>query len=201
MDSYYTRSSALQYAISLGHQDAASLVSSAEAINAFLSAAPADMPNTVGLNSALGALGSTNAQQEKQEKTDAPKATRQRRTTASGATASETAPSTTATTATDQAANTAKSEPVVDKETDDLFGDAEPAKEEKKAAPKLTIENVKAALVSVQTALKGKDHALALLAKHTSPKGTKVLSALPESSWAALIAEADVAVKAGKVSA
>jgi len=70
---------------------------------------------------------------------------------------------------------------------------------EEKKAPKLTIENVKAALVSVQTALKHKDHALKLLGKHTVPKGEAVLSKLPESAYAALIAEAAASVKAGKV--
>jgi len=130
----------------------------------------------------------------KTEVTDAPKATR-RRTTAAGAAEKESAPSTTATSATEAAVSTAKSDP----ETDDLFGEeAAPVVEEKKA-PKLTIENVKAALVSVQTALKHKDHALKLLGKHTVPKGEAVLSKLPESAYAALIAEAAASVKAGKV--
>lgn len=130
----------------------------------------------------------------KAEVTDAPKVTR-RRTTAAGAAEKESAPSTTATNATEADASTAKSDP----ETDDLFGEeaAPEVKEEK--AKKLTIDDVKAALVAVQTALKHKDHALTLLSKHTVPKGEKVLSKLPEANYAALIKEADSAIKAGKV--
>lgn len=131
----------------------------------------------------------------KTEVADVPKATRQRRTTAAGAAEKESAPSTTATSATEPVVSTAKSEP----ETDDLFGEETAPVVEEKKAPKLTIENVKAALVEVQTKLKHKDHALALLAKHTVPKGTKVLSGLPESAYAALIAEAAASIKAGKV--
>ncbi len=85
-----------------------------------------------------------------------------------------------------------------DKETDDLFGEEKP-KEEVKKAKAATMEDVRAALVQVQTALKHKDHALKLLGKHTVPKGTQVLSKLPEANYAALIAEAAESVKAGKV--
>jgi hypothetical protein len=130
----------------------------------------------------------------KSETTDAPKATRQRKT------------STAAAPSTAEAVTPAveKAEPVVtastsDAETDDLFGEETPVVEEKKVV-KATIDQVKAALVSVQTALKHKDHAIALLSKHTVPKGEKVLSKLPESAYAALIAEAAECVKAGKVS-
>jgi hypothetical protein len=130
----------------------------------------------------------------KTETTDAPKATRQRKT---------------ATVVVPDTAQTAepaveKQEPAVtastsDPETDDLFGEETPAVEEKKVV-KATIDQVKAVLVSVQTALKHKDHAIAVLKKHTVPKGEAVLSKLPESAYAALIAEAAATVKAGKVS-
>lgn len=126
------------------------------------------------------------------EVTDAPKRTRGK-----AATAAETSPATTAPAA--RVAENAPAKEAATAATDDLFGSDEPVKEEKKE-PKFTIDNVKAKLVEVQTALKHKDHAIALLAKHTVPKGTKVLSALPEANWGALIAEADVSIKAGKVS-
>lgn len=128
-------------------------------------------------------------------KEEAPKATRQsRKTTATAATDTASNAQQTAV----ETSSVATASPS-DKETDDLFGNDEPAKVEEKKAPKLTIDNVKAKLVEVQTALGHKDHAIALLAKHTVPKGTKVLSSLPEGSWAALIAEADKSIKAGKV--
>jgi hypothetical protein len=117
---------------------------------------------------------------------------RKRRTTASGAAETANAASATATNATEADARTAKSDP----ETDDLFGEEKaPAKEETKKA---TIEQVKAALVSVQTALKDKKHAIKLLAKHTTGHA-EVLSKLPESAYAALIAEAAESVKKGAV--
>lgn len=127
----------------------------------------------------------------------APKETRKRRTTAAGATDTASVQSATATNVTEADASTAKSDPA----TDDLFGEETAPVVEEKKAPKLTIENVKAALVEVQTKLKHKDHALTLLGKHTVPKGTKVLSGLPEANWAALIAEAAVSVKNGRVAA
>lgn len=85
----------------------------------------------------------------------------------------------------------------------DFFGEDEKpaAKKEEKKAKAATLDNVREKLVEVQTALKHKDHAIALLAKHTVPKGTKALSALPEANYAALIAEGDASIKAGKVAA
>jgi hypothetical protein len=130
----------------------------------------------------------------KTETTDAPKATRQRKTSTAAA------PSTAeAVTPAVEKAEPAAAVSSSDPETDDLFGEETPAVEETKVV-KVTIEQVKAALVSVQTALKHKDHAIAILKKHTMPKGEAVLSKLPESAYAALIAEAAASVKAGKVS-
>jgi hypothetical protein len=119
-----------------------------------------------------------------------PKETRKRRTSAASTSEQQSTPASEKT--------VVDSTPASDPATDDLFGEEKaPVKEETKKA---TIEQVKAALVSVQTALKHKDHALKILGKHTVPKGEAVLSKLPESAYAALIAEAAASIKAGKVS-
>ncbi len=174
MDNSYTRQSALQFAVTLGHKDAASLVSAAETINAFLAAAPEQQ---LGLNS-NSVLGSLNAQQSTQEKTEAPKATRQRRSsTASGETKVEepSKPS--------QEASTETAQPSTDKETDDLFGDdPAPAKEEK--VKEVTPDDVRAKLVEVQTKFKHKDHALACLKKIS---GGMVLSGLKKEDHGKLV--------------
>lgn len=69
-----------------------------------------------------------------------------------------------------------------DKETDDLFGDPEPAKEEK--VKEVTIDDVRAKLVEVQTKFKHKDHALACLKKIS---GGMVLSGLKKEDHGKLV--------------
>lgn len=101
----------------------------------------------------------------------------------------------------DDASPPAKDAPAAGGDLDFFGEDEKPAKEEKKKVKAATLEQVREKLVEVQTALKHKDHAIALLSKHTVPKGTKALSALPEANYAALIAEGDASIKAGKVAA
>lgn len=108
----------------------------------------------------------------KTETTDAPKATRQRKT----AVATTTEPATVADSAAPVDTKTS-----TDKETDDLFGD-EPVKEEK--AKKVTMDDVRAKLVEVQTKFKHKDHALACLKKVS---GGLVLSGLKEEDFGKLV--------------
>ncbi len=167
MDSNYTRTSALQFAVSLGHKDAATLVMAAEAINAFLAAAP-DQP----LQYAAQQLGATNQQTEK---TEAPKDGTRRRRTATTAGSDTKAAESNSTSAPEE-------KPATDKETDDLFGDPEPAKEEK--VKEVTIDDVRAKLVEVQTKFKHKDHALACLKKIS---GGMVLSGLKKEDHGKLV--------------
>jgi hypothetical protein len=61
----------------------------------------------------------------------------------------------------------------------------------------LTIDDVRAQLVLVQTHCGGKDAVFALLGKHTSDKST-VISKLPVESFATVIAEAKALVAAAK---
>lgn len=117
-----------------------------------------------------------------------PKATRQRKA-ASTATEQENAQSDTVTSATEAAASTAKS--------DDMFGEdekpAETKKAETKKGVKKTLDDVRAALVAAQTALKSKDKAVALL---TEVAGAAVLSKLKEEDFGKLIDKCNAAVKA-----
>jgi hypothetical protein len=81
---------------------------------------------------------------------------------------------------------------------DDLFGEdpkTEPVKEEKAKAA--TIEDVRNALVEAQTALGGKDHAIAILVKFTT-NADKALAKLPESKYGDLIKACASAVAASK---
>jgi hypothetical protein len=82
-----------------------------------------------------------------------------------------------------------------EKAADDLFGEEEKPTEtqEIKKAKALTQDDVRAALVAAQTALKSKDLAVDILAKHTTGNA-RVLSKLPESAFAALIKECNDAV-------
>lgn len=113
------------------------------------------------------------------EPTSAPKAPRKPRTAAATSTTAESQ----ATTHVD--AGTASTvEPKTDKETDDLFGDdpAPEVKEEK--AKEVTMDDVRAKLVEVQTKFKHKDHALACL-KHVS--GGVILGGLKKEDYAKLV--------------
>lgn len=108
-----------------------------------------------------------------EEKTEAPKVTRRR---AAAAPAEQTtAP------VVQETAAPAKEPESTDKETDDLFGE-EPAKEEK--VKEVTIDDVRAKLVEVQTKFKHKDHALACLKKIS---GGMVLSGLKKEDHGKLV--------------
>lgn len=121
-----------------------------------------------------------------------PKATRQRKAASTAAETGSAQSTTDAKPATESAGSTA---------SDDLFGDsdkaadkpAETKKEETKKVKPPTQDDVRNALVEVQTALKSKDAAVEILAKHTTGN-VKVLSKLPESAYAALIKECKEAV-------
>lgn len=123
---------------------------------------------------------------------EAPKARRGKTALAAETSATQIAP----------AAPAAETAPAKDPEAtaskdDDLFGEEEkPAAppETKKAEPKakkLTLDDVRAALVAAQTALKSKDKAVALL---TEVAGAAVLSKLKEEDFGKLIGMCNDAV-------
>lgn len=129
-----------------------------------------------------------------------PKETRQRKaavtvTTPAGSTATDTS----------APADAQQASPSTGAASDDMFS-GEPAKptetpKKEEAAKKVkppTQDDVRAALVAAQTALKSKDKAVDILAKHTTG-GERVLSKLPEANFAALIKECnEAAAKAPK---
>lgn len=137
-----------------------------------------------------------------------PKATRQRKTSAGGSTSEAEStshvPATTANqVATAQGASGASttvsqtSTLETTQKSDDMFGEDEKPAETKKAETKKevkkTLDDVRAALVAAQTALKSKDKAVALL---TEVAGAPVLSKLKEEDFGKLIDKCNAAVKA-----
>ena len=122
------------------------------------------------------------------ESPPAPKATRGKKS-ASSATETTTAASV-AGNATEAAVSTAKSD------LDDLFGeDPQPTEKPAKEKP-TTIEQVRDALVSIQTAWKDKQKAIDHLKKYTEG-GAEALSKLPEVKYGPLVKDAkDVVAKA-----
>lgn len=97
---------------------------------------------------------------------------------------------------------TQKTAPASGAAKDDMFGEDEKAAETKKSETKKTeikkeikktLDDVRAALVAAQTALKSKDKAIAIL---TEVAGAGVLSKLKEEDFGKLIDKCNAAVKA-----